>query len=78
MVAKGKSMVSEEAQLNVHLEAAGIEVVETDLGEYIIQMELTNLLTGMAKFHPLVELILKLHQRHPAEECPAPGRWIFW
>jgi L-lactate dehydrogenase complex protein LldF len=36
---KGKSMVSEEVDLNSHLEAAGMEVVETDLGEYIIQME---------------------------------------
>ena len=39
MAAKGKSMVSEEIQLNPHLERAGIEVVETDLGEYIIQLE---------------------------------------
>ena len=39
LVVKGKSMVSEEVDLNSHLEAAGMEVVETDLGEYIIQME---------------------------------------
>jgi len=38
-VAKSKSMVSEEIHLNPHLEAAGFEVVETDLGEYIIQLE---------------------------------------
>ena len=39
IVTKGKSMVSEEIGLNAHLEAAGgIEVVETDLGEYIIQI----------------------------------------
>ena len=37
-VAKGKSMVSEEIDLNAHLEAAGITPVETDLGEYIIQL----------------------------------------
>jgi L-lactate dehydrogenase complex protein LldF len=37
-VIKSKSMVSEESHLNVALEGAGIEVVETDLGEYIIQM----------------------------------------
>ena len=37
IVAKGKSMVSEEIGLNAHLEAAGIEVVETDLGEYVAQ-----------------------------------------
>lgn len=39
IVTKGKSMVSEEIGLNAHLEAAGgIEVVETDLGEYIVQI----------------------------------------
>jgi L-lactate dehydrogenase complex protein LldF len=35
---KSKSMVSEECALNDALEAAGIEVVETDLGEYILQL----------------------------------------
>ena len=35
---KSKSMVSEECALNEALEAAGIEVVETDLGEYILQL----------------------------------------
>ncbi|MEE8371111.1 MAG: lactate utilization protein B [Sphingomonadales bacterium] len=38
LVTKGKSMVSEEIGLNDELEAAGIEVVETDLGEYILQL----------------------------------------
>lgn len=37
-VAKAKSMVSEEIHLNAALEAAGLEVVETDLGEYIVQL----------------------------------------
>jgi L-lactate dehydrogenase complex protein LldF len=36
-VAKGKSMVTEETNLNSYLERGGVEVVETDLGEYIIQ-----------------------------------------
>jgi L-lactate dehydrogenase complex protein LldF len=35
---KGKSMIAEEIGLNNALEAAGIEPVETDLGEYIIQL----------------------------------------
>src|SRR5512134_1077614 len=35
---KSKSMVSEECALNDALEAAGVEVVETDLGEYILQL----------------------------------------
>jgi L-lactate dehydrogenase complex protein LldF len=38
LVTKGKSMVSEEIGLNAHLQAAKIEVVETDLGEYIVQL----------------------------------------
>ena len=38
IVTKGKSMVAEEIALNEHLEANGITPVETDLGEYIIQL----------------------------------------
>ena len=37
-VVKSKSMTTEEIHLNPALEQAGIEVVETDLGEYIIQL----------------------------------------
>ncbi|HEY1709310.1 MAG TPA: LutB/LldF family L-lactate oxidation iron-sulfur protein [Rhizomicrobium sp.] len=37
-VCKGKSMVSEEIELNPALERAGIVPIETDLGEYIIQL----------------------------------------
>ena len=38
VVTKSKSMVSEEIGLNARLEAGGLEVVETDLGEYVIQL----------------------------------------
>ena len=37
-VAKSKSMATEEIGLNAALEADGIDVVETDLGEYILQL----------------------------------------
>ena len=37
-VTKSKSMICEEIAINEHLEAHGIEPVETDLGEYIIQL----------------------------------------
>jgi L-lactate dehydrogenase complex protein LldF len=37
-VTKGKSMVGEEVGVNAALEAAGMAAVETDLGEYIIQL----------------------------------------
>lgn len=42
---KSKSMVTEEIHLNNYLEAAGIESVETDLGEYIQQLD------GEAPYH---------------------------
>ncbi|MCP4128236.1 MAG: lactate utilization protein, partial [Gammaproteobacteria bacterium] len=35
---KGKSMVSEEMELNHFLEQHGIEVLESDLGEFIVQL----------------------------------------
>lgn len=38
LVAKSKTMVSEEIHLNKALESAGIQTVETDLGEYIVQL----------------------------------------
>lgn len=37
-VVKSKSMATEEIELNEALEQAGIEAVETDLGEYIVQL----------------------------------------
>ena len=44
-VVKSKTMTSEEIHLNKALEAAGLHVVESDLGEYIVQ------LTGDAPYH---------------------------
>ncbi|MBB5324964.1 L-lactate dehydrogenase complex protein LldF [Anoxybacillus tepidamans] len=38
-IVKSKSMVTEEIHLNPVLEAAGCEVIETDLGEYILQID---------------------------------------
>ncbi len=37
-IVKSKSMTAEETLLNHHLEAAGLTVTETDLGEWIIQL----------------------------------------
>jgi L-lactate dehydrogenase complex protein LldF len=37
-VVKSKSMLTEECGLNKHLEAAGVNVVDTDLGERIVQL----------------------------------------
>jgi len=38
VIVKGKSMITEEIGLNPALEAAGAEVWETDLGEFIVQL----------------------------------------
>ncbi|WP_316365484.1 LutB/LldF family L-lactate oxidation iron-sulfur protein [Candidatus Thiodiazotropha sp. CDECU1] len=38
LLIKGKSMVSEEMALNQYLESHGIECLESDLGEYILQL----------------------------------------
>jgi L-lactate dehydrogenase complex protein LldF len=38
LVAKSKTMLGEEININHALEAAGMRVVETDLGEYIVQL----------------------------------------
>ena len=37
-VVKSKSMLTEECHLNSFLEADGVEVIDTDLGEYIVQL----------------------------------------
>ncbi|MBI3445319.1 MAG: iron-sulfur cluster-binding protein [Magnetospirillum sp.] len=52
-VIKGKSMVTEEMHLNAYLEANGIAAVESDLGEYIIQ------LAGEAPSHIVMPCIHK-------------------
>ncbi len=57
LVAKSKSMVTEEIHLNRHLEEHGIEVVETDLGEYIIQ------LAGEAPSHIIIPAIHKTREQ---------------
>lgn len=38
-IVKSKSMVTEEIQLNKELIETGVEVIETDLGEWILQLE---------------------------------------
>jgi L-lactate dehydrogenase complex protein LldF len=52
-VVKGKSMVSEEMRLNEFLEAHGVESVESDLGEYIVQRD------GEAPSHIIMPAIHK-------------------
>ncbi len=63
-VVKGKSMLSEELGVNEALERQGIEVVETDLGEYVIQLfgEPPSHILGPA-IHRSLEDIQKLFHR---------------
>lgn len=73
-VTKSKSMVSEEMALNDALRAAGVEPVETDLGEYILQIN-----NNEAPSHiiaPVIhkdkeeisELFSKVHQKPPLSD----------
>jgi L-lactate dehydrogenase complex protein LldF len=56
-VVKSKSMVSEEVHINHELEKKGIEAIETDLGEYIIQ------LAGETPSHIIIPAIHKNKQQ---------------
>ena len=80
-VTKGKSMISEEIGLNAALEAEGIEAIETDLGEYIIQLR------GEAPSHIIAPAIhvsaddveadfRRAHRDLPAERDLSPARAI--
>jgi L-lactate dehydrogenase complex protein LldF len=67
-VVKSKSMVTEEIHLNHHLQQAGVEVVETDLGEYIIQ------LAGEAPSHIIIPAIHKTREQIRALFTQAGGK----
>ena len=80
-VTKGKSMISEEIAVNDHLEKHGITPVETDLGEYIIQLrhELPSHIIAPA-FHLNLEdweeAFRKSHTDLPADRVFAERRDI--
>ena len=70
LATKSKSMVSEEMGLNEALAGIGVEAVETDLGEYIIQ------LAGETPFHIIAPAMHKTRQdvsRLFAERVQRPG-----
>lgn len=69
LIAKSKSLTSEEIELNHPLEQAGLEVIETDLGERIIQLagELPYHLVFPA-VHKTAEQVAKLFSRATGEE----------
>ena len=75
LVVKSKSMATEEIQLNEHLAANGITAVETDLGEWIIQLagERPSHLIAPA-IHKTREEIAALFAKvvgHPVSDDPA-------
>jgi len=71
LIVKSKSMVSEEIQLNTALEAAGIQVVETDLGEWIMQLahEHPSHLIAPA-IHKTREQVAELFSKEVGTELP--------
>jgi L-lactate dehydrogenase complex protein LldF len=70
-VVKSKSMTSEEVHLNPALEAAGLEVTETDFGEFIIQLagERPSHLVAPAVHHTR-ESIARILSAHTGERLP--------
>ncbi len=70
-VTKGKSMVTEEIGINEHLEKNGIRPVETDLGEYIIQLrkEPPSHIVAPA-FHLSKEQVAAAFRQHHTELSP--------
>jgi len=66
-IIKSKSMVSEESALDHAIEADGMTVVETDLGEYILQIngyEPPSHLIGPALHKSKEEVAELFHQKH--------------
>ncbi|MDX9706562.1 MAG: LutB/LldF family L-lactate oxidation iron-sulfur protein [Azospira sp.] len=57
LMVKGKSMVSEEVELNHAMDAAGIDALESDMGEYIVQ------LAGEKPSHIIMPAIHKTRQQ---------------
>jgi L-lactate dehydrogenase complex protein LldF len=74
MVVKSKSMVTEEIELNRHLEKNKIEVIETDLGEFIVQQ------AGQAPYHIVTpamhlskeDVAKQFHDKHQLPENSTP------
>ena len=66
-IIKAKSMVSEESALDQAIEAAGLTVVETDLGEYILQIndyEAPSHIIGPALHKSKEEVADLFHAKH--------------
>ncbi len=72
LVIKGKSMASEEIHLNQHLESLGIETIESDMGEYIVQLDHeTPSHIIMPAIHKSKEDIAELFENKLGIQCDA-------
>src|SRR5262249_31712856 len=74
---KSKSMTSEEVHLNHALEAAGIEVTETDFGEFVLQLagERPSHLVAPAVHHTR-ESIARILSQHAGQELVDDARTL--
>ncbi|HEV3259272.1 MAG TPA: LutB/LldF family L-lactate oxidation iron-sulfur protein [Gemmataceae bacterium] len=74
---KSKSMTSEEIHLNPALEAAGVEVTETDFGEFILQLagERPSHLVAPVVHHTR-ESIARILSRHTGWSLPDDARTL--
>ena len=70
LVVKSKTMVSEETELNAYLEARGITPIETDLGEWVAQLDHER------PSHMVMPIIHKTRQQVGATLSRATGREI--
>ena len=77
LIVKSKSMVSQEIKLNGFLEAGGFQVVETDLGEWIVQLagERPSHITAPA-LHKTKEEVAELLCRRLGRPVPAEAKGI--
>ena len=71
---KGKSMLSEELEVNELLEKRGVDVLETDLGEYILQLleQPPSHIVGPAIHLSLDEIRRLYHETHGTELDATP------
>jgi len=77
LIVKSKSMVSEEIQLNDFLEKKGYKVVETDLGEWILQLakEKPSHITAPA-LHKTKQEVAELLSHHLGRQIPPDSKKI--
>ena len=77
LIVKSKSMVSEEMQLNNFFEKKGYRIIETDLGEWIIQIagEKPSHITAPA-LHKTKEEVAELLSRHLGKKVPPEPKEI--